>query len=164
MPDAQNQPTPPDASPRPGFAWVRALAVMVAMSAAFVAAALFLLPSVGWAGHERDALWAIAVVGGFGVVSMIVIALLDRRMPYGAAYGFMASMVVRMVGCAAAVFVGQRLGMDAAFGLWVAGLYMVYLVAEVALVGQYVKTLVRPAAPPGSDRKGDGSARMEALL
>lgn len=119
-----------------------------------------LLPTLGMAvEHVALAFWATVICAAAGVASFVLVAVLDRLKPGGAAYGFMLAMVLRIVICGSAVFIAQARGVDAAFGYWVAAMYLVMLGLEVAVVGNYVRKINLAAMQAGKDRKQVKEAR-----
>jgi apolipoprotein N-acyltransferase len=95
---------------------------------------------VGLGDHADPAALAFAVCGGFALLSLLPIVIMDRRMPAGAAYGFLVGMMIRLIGCAAAVWVGNRMKVGSQFTYWMAGAYLYVLMIELILIGRYVPT------------------------
>lgn len=156
--DTLTDQTAHEATPHVGLSWLMAIGVVIA-SAMLLGALLWLgLPMAGLGEQTSDALVANAVVAGFGVLSLVVIAWMDRWSPMGVAYGFMGSIVIRMAGCAAVVMSSwghDRFGES--FGYWVAGLYMFYLALEVALITPRVKAIKLPTTATTGTDSGDAA-------
>lgn len=145
-----------DNPPQSRFPLVTTAAWLLVAGGLMIVAARLVLPMVGLPGQWLLAAWAVVTCVGFGLLGLVPIVVLDRRMPGGAAYGFMASMLLRLGGCGAVVFIAQAQGAPRAFGYWVAACYVVLLAVEVALVGRYVKAASAPLqATPGPARNSE---------
>lgn len=130
------------------FAWPTAAAVLVLTTGSAAAIAAGGLPRLGFAEHADPAALAFAVCGGFALLSLLPIVIMDRRIPAGAAYGFLVGMMIRLIGCAAAVWWGHRMKVGPQFTYWMAGAYLYVLVIELILIGRYVRRIQLPAPSP----------------
>lgn len=142
-------------SPRsiPAFPWPLALGVA------------FLLVGLAWgascvvgsfvADAEAQAKWSLALKAGaivnlLGAIAGLLPAwiLHRRRIEGGAAYGFAGGMLVR-IGLVVALFVfarPERLSNTLAWPAAVMGLYLLFLFAEVAVMGRWLSRLPAPSA------------------
>jgi hypothetical protein len=117
-------------------------ALTLALTIAVVAAAFYVaLGAVGYPTHARLSTLAAVICGGAGVIGLLPVWSLSRRHPHGAAYGFMAGILFRMVVAGGAVVVAQwvlRMPDAQPLSMWIAGWYLIVLVVEVKLVSSHV--------------------------
>jgi len=104
------------------------------------------LPLIGADSLADPAVMAFAICGGFGLLALIPVALLDRLMPAGAAYGFMLGMLLRLIGCSVAYFAMNKAGYADSFAYCMAVAYMVLLGVEIAVIGRYIRSIQMPPA------------------
>lgn len=125
---------------QPRFPIIASLAVLLGATLVLGGGSWLALVAMGMQGQANWAVWAAAICGGFGLLGLVPVALLDQRMQGGAAFGFLAGMLVRMAGCGAAAIIGTtRMGLPKSFGYWVAGMYLALLVVELVIVSRHVK-------------------------
>ncbi len=135
--------TPPS-DDRPRFKWITASGVLVLATCAASVILWFGLPAMGATSQQLDATVAVLTCGGFALLSLLPVIIMDRKTPAGAAYGFMIGMLVRLIGCGALALAGDKLGMGERFVLWMAGAYLYVLMIELILISRHVKRIQLP--------------------
>jgi len=105
------------------------------------------LPLLGADSWAMPMTIAFAVCGGFGLIALLPVALLDRLMPGGAAYGFMIGMLLRLIGCSVVYFLLNAAYPDN-FAYCMAIAYIVLLGVEIAVIGRYIRDIQLPAGRP----------------
>jgi len=132
------------------FPLVRAM-LSVAVAAGVCAAVSWRgLPWLGAESLAMPATIAFAICGGFGLLALLPVALLDRLMPAGAAYGFMIGMLLRLIGCSIAYIALDRAGYPDSFAYAMAAAYLVLLGVELAVIGPYIRNIQLPAGRPAN--------------
>lgn len=144
-----------DASQTPQFPLKASLLVLLAIGVVLAIVAGVGLPAVGMQAMQAPALTAIGLCVTFGLIGLVPVWVMDRRMEHGAAFGFLAGMGIRLIGCAAGFFIFKSYmdGAELVFAYWTAGVYFVLLMVELWLVGQYVRQM-QPAAGPELEAQG----------
>lgn len=143
MPDAKGADAAPVPFPLGRSALVLGGLVLVVAGAAHVG-----LSRAGWEGHVAGNLIGAVTCGGGGLLGLLPVWSMSRRDRHGAAWGFMAGILLRMIACGA-VIMGLQWGGYAHAGVatfYVGGWYLLVLTAEVKLVSSF---LLAHAGPPG---------------
>lgn len=125
----------------PAFPVAQAMLALGGLSAVLGAGAWFGMHALGRPEQAHDGVLALAVVAGAGVLGLCLVRPLEKKMAGGAAWGFLAGMVIRLPVCAAFIFLApsMRWGQGPSLTLWVAAWYFGLTMVEAVLVGRHVK-------------------------
>jgi hypothetical protein len=126
------------------FPLINALLTVAVATGVCTAAAWRGLPLIGAESLVDPAVMAFAVCGAFGLIALIPVAMLDRLMPAGAAYGFMIGMLLRLIGCSVVYFAMNKTGYPDNFAYCMAVAYLVLLGVEIAVIGRYIRSIQMP--------------------
>lgn len=123
------------------FPVVQAMLALGGVSAALGLAAWFGLKAAGSPEQAHDAALSLAVVASAGLLGMCLVRPLEKSMNGGAAWGFLAGMVIRLPLCAAFIYLAPRMKwvQGPSLTLWVAAWYFGLTMVEAVLVGRHVK-------------------------
>lgn len=129
----------------------------VVRAAAVIAGVTLVVAGLGYAGlrlagqplHADLNLLAAAICGGTGLIALLPVWLGSKQSSHGAAFGFMAGILIRMAVAGGVVMVltwatDWPHAVDLSY--WVAGWYLLILMVEVKLISSFVTT-VAPGAP-----------------
>jgi len=131
----------------PRFPLMTSAGLIVVAAGVLDLVALGGLRLAGMANHGPSVNWALAICAGFGVLGLLPAAILDRKMPFGAAYGFMLGMLIRMIGCAAVTFAVLKRDLALpAFTMWMGGAYLAVLLVETSILRWHLRRIPTPAA------------------
>jgi len=108
--------------------WLLAAAVLLAV---IIASGLLALDRIDQLPAAMAALGLCALLGAIG---FLVMGLLSRVVAHGAAMGFMASTGIRLIGCGSIALLVMARGPDTTFVYWLAAMYLILLMIEVAIV------------------------------
>ena len=148
---------PTHAAPNAGAPLTAADVFPVARAAAVLTGVTLVVVGLTYAGlriagqplHANLNLLAAAICGGTGLVALLPVWLGSKQSSHGAATGFMAGILVRMM-LAGGIVMGLMWGTDwphaQSLSMWVAGWYLLVLLVEVKLISSFV-TQVAPGAP-----------------
>jgi len=123
--------------------WLVGTVLLLAMAIAGAMAGL------GWSDHVWMNEVGAVVCGGAGVVGLIPVWVLSKRLPHGAAMGFLVGILFRMAVAGTVVLVVQWSDQPYArfLSYWIAGWYLVVLTIEVKLVSSHANALVTSTTP-----------------
>lgn len=147
--------------PTPSFPWPLALGVafmLVGLAWGLSCIVGNLTADAGAQANWSLALRAGAIVNLLGAVAGLLPAwiLHRRKVEGGAAYGFAGGMLVR-IGLVVALFVfarPERLANTLAWPAAVMGLYLLFLFAEVAVMGRWLSRLPSTSSTPRTPAAG----------
>ncbi len=125
----------------PAFPVMQALLALVGLSVVLGLMVWFGMNALGQPAQAHDGVLSLAVVAGAGLLGLCLVRPLEKKMVGGAAWGFLAGMLIRLPVCAAFIFLAPSMkwGQGPSLVLWVAGWYFSLTMVEAALVGRHVK-------------------------
>ena len=144
-------------APQSGAALTAADVFPVVRAAAVIAVVTLVVAGLAYAGlriagqplHADLNLLAAAICGGTGLIALLPVWLGSKQSSHGAAFGFMAGILIRMAVAGGVVMVltwatDWPHAVDLSY--WVAGWYLLVLLVEVKLISSFV-VVVAPGAP-----------------